>query len=85
MIVSVFKERILYLTVITSLQNMKKEASVLLAGSLGVLTVLGIIGIRNFLKAKRLRYSEEYADYHRLYGKRYEKEDEDGVEFLALL
>ncbi|MGC4128930.1 MAG: hypothetical protein QM564_05075 [Bergeyella sp.] len=64
---------------------MRKEASVLLAGTLGFFTVLGIIGFKKILKSKDRKYHKEYKDYHRLYGKRYEAEDGDGVEFLALL
>jgi len=62
-------------------QIMKKELNIILAGSVGLFAVLGIISFRKILKSKNFTIRKE----HELYGNRYQNEDEDGVEFLALL
>ncbi|MDR2206141.1 MAG: hypothetical protein LBE36_08310 [Flavobacteriaceae bacterium] len=55
---------------------MKKETAAVLAGVFGLLTVLGIIRLRRILREKN--------GFSNLYEK-YEMEDQDAVEFLALL
>ncbi len=64
---------------------MKKELNILLAGSVGLLTVLGIIGLRKILKNRSFECCTNDADLHEIYGNRYQNEDKEGVEFLALL
>ncbi|NML58218.1 hypothetical protein [Chryseobacterium cheonjiense] len=63
---------------------MKKEVGVLLAGGVGLLAVLSIIGIKKILHRKDKKYSDSYSDYHRHFDKRYLEEDYHGIEFYAL-
>lgn len=64
---------------------MKKETGIVLAGSIGFLAVLGIIGVRKFLQRKQRKYDDDYRDYYRHFEKRYKTEDPHGVEFLSVL
>lgn len=63
---------------------MKKEVGVLLAGGVGLLAVLSIIGIKKILHKKDKRYSDTYADYHRHFDAKNQDEDYHGVELFAL-
>ena len=70
--------------IIINQTNMKKEVGVLLAGGVGLLAVLSIIGIKKILHKKDKKYSDTYSDYHRHFdGKSYDDEYH-GVEFCAL-
>ncbi len=63
---------------------MKKEVGVLLAGGVGLLAVLSIIGIKKILHRKDKRYIDAYSDYYRHFeGKEYD-DDDHGIEFYAL-
>ena len=66
---------------------MKKETFALLAGTLCVVTVFGILGFRKFLCMKQHEYEDEYSDYHRHFSKKAKKAgDEDhGIEFMAMM
>lgn len=44
---------------------MKKEKSILLAGTIGVLIGVSIFGIRRFIAIKRKEYDDYYCDFHR--------------------
>lgn len=63
---------------------MKKEVGVLLAGGVGLLAVLSIIGIKKILHRKDKKYSDTYSDYHRHFDEKANEEDYHGVEFFAL-
>jgi len=63
---------------------MKKEVGVLLAGGVGLLAVLSIIGIKKILPKKDKKYSDYYTDYHRHFDGKYQDEEYHGVEFYAL-
>ena len=64
---------------------MKKEAGVLIAGALGLLAVLGMIGLRKFLNLRNYDASY-YEDFHRNYtNKNIKTEDHHGVEYLSVL
>ncbi|WP_370896673.1 hypothetical protein [Chryseobacterium gossypii] len=63
---------------------MKKEVGVLLAGGVGLLAVLSIIGIKKILQKKDKKYSDYYTDYHRHFDGKNQDEEYDGVEFYAL-
>jgi hypothetical protein len=63
---------------------MKKEVGVLLAGGVGLLAVLSIIGIKKILNKKDKKYSDVYSDYHRHFDEKNQEEDHHGVEFFAL-
>jgi len=63
---------------------MKKEVGVLLAGGVGLLAVLSIIGIKMILHRKDKRYSDSYSDYHRHFDKSNADDDYHGIEFYAL-
>lgn len=79
-----FKEQNLYFKTRKNIL-MNKETRVLLAGSIGLLTVLGIFKLRKLLKIKKQNEENEIPEEHHFYGGRYQAEDGDGVEFLALL
>ena len=64
---------------------MKKEAGIILAGTVGFLTVVGIVGLQKILKSRKKKYDEEYSDFHRNLKKRYCSDDHHGVEFLSML
>ncbi len=64
---------------------MKKETGILLAGTVGFLTVMGIIGLRKILKTKQKKYEDDYSDFHRHFERRYRPEEHHGVEFLSML
>lgn len=63
---------------------MKKEVGVLLAGGVGLLAVLSIIGIKKILHKKDKKYGDAYSDYHRHFDEKNHEEDYHGVEFYAL-
>ncbi|MDR6159300.1 MULTISPECIES: hypothetical protein [Chryseobacterium] len=63
---------------------MKKEVGVLLAGGVGLLAVLSIIGIKKILHKKNKNYSDAYSDYHRHFDNRNHEDDDHGIEFYAL-
>ncbi|SEN00527.1 hypothetical protein [Chryseobacterium taichungense] len=63
---------------------MKKEVGILLAGGVGLLAVLSIIGIKKILHKKDRKYSDAYSDYHRHFDKKNYEEDYHGIEFYAL-
>ena len=63
---------------------MKKEVGVLLAGGVGLLAVLSIIGIIKILHRKDKKYSDAYSDYHRHFDDKNYDEEYHGVEFYAL-
>lgn len=64
---------------------MKKETGILLAGAVGFFAVMGIAGIRTFLKFRNKKYDDYYSDFHRHFEKRYRTDDSHGVEFLSML
>lgn len=63
---------------------MKKEVGVLLAGGVGLLAVLSIIGIKKILHRKDKKYSDAYSDYHRHFEDKSYDDEHHGVEFYAL-
>ena len=63
---------------------MKKEVGVLLAGGVGILAVLSIIGIRKILDKKDKKYSDTYSDYYRHFDDKNLDDEYHGVEFYAL-
>lgn len=63
---------------------MKKETGILLAGTLSLITVLGIIGLRKYLDRKRKNYDDYYSDFHRHFERRYRTDDHHGIEFLSM-
>lgn len=65
---------------------MKTEAGILLASSVGLLAVVGLIGVKNFLKRKHKNYQEYYSDFHRHFAKKLEREHDDhhGIEYFAM-
>ncbi|MCS3530340.1 hypothetical protein [Chryseobacterium sp. JUb7] len=63
---------------------MKKEVGVLLAGGVGLLAVLSIIGIKKILHKKDKKYSDAYSDYHRHFDDKNHDDEYHGVEFYAL-
>ena len=64
---------------------MKKETGIILAGTVGFLTVIGIIGLKKIIKSKHKKYEECYSDFHRNLQKRYKADEHHGVEFLSML
>jgi len=65
---------------------MKKNVEVLLAGTLGLCAIVGVIAIRKVLKNRS--YACDYTDTHRLFGKKHTQEfteHADGIEINALL
>ncbi len=63
---------------------MKKEVGVLLAGGVGLLAVLSIIGIKKILNRKDKKYSDAYSDYHRHFEGKSLDDEYHGIEFYAL-
>ncbi len=63
---------------------MKKEVGVLLAGGVGLLAVLSIIGIKKILERKDKRYQDAYSDYHRHFDQNAADDEYHGIEFYAL-
>jgi len=63
---------------------MKKEVGVLLAGGVGLLAVLSIIGIKKILDKKDKKYSDSYSDYHRHFDEKKYDDEYHGIEFYAL-
>lgn len=63
---------------------MKKETGILLAGTLSLFAVLGIIGLRKYLDRKRKYYDDYYSDFHRHFERRYRSDEHHGVEFLSM-
>lgn len=63
---------------------MKIESKILIAGSIGLFAVLGIIGIRKFLENKHDKYKEYYSDFHRHFEKNSDYDESHGVEFLSM-
>jgi len=63
---------------------MKKEVGVLLAGGVGLLAVLSIIGIKKILHRKDKKYSDAYSDYHRHFEGTHPDDEYHGIEFYAL-
>jgi hypothetical protein len=63
---------------------MKKEVGVLLAGGVGLLAVLSIIGIKKILTKKDKTYNDTYSDYHRHFDKNIHEDEYHGIEFYAL-
>ncbi|KQM41704.1 hypothetical protein SD427_00635 [Chryseobacterium sp. JJR-5R] len=63
---------------------MKKEVGVLLAGGVGLLAVLSIIGIKKILNKKDKKYNDTYSDYYRHFDKDSYDDEYHGVEFYAL-
>ena len=63
---------------------MSAKTTIIVAGSLGLIIGLGLIGIRGFLKKKAREYDDYYADFHRHYISGTQEEGNDGVEFLAV-
>ncbi|KIA84639.1 hypothetical protein OA84_03805 [Kaistella solincola] len=64
---------------------MKTQVGILLAGGAGILIGIGIFGLKQFLKKKSQEYDDYYADFHRHFVKLPKEENNDGVEFLAVL
>lgn len=64
---------------------MKKETGVLLAGTVGFFTVLGIMSFNTIMKRKKAKKCNLKEKFQDRYAKRYKSDDHDGVEFLALL
>ena len=64
---------------------MKKETGIILASTVGFLTVMGIIGLKKIIKSKHKKYEEYYSDFHRNLQKRYKADEHHGVEFLSML
>ncbi|AZA81260.1 hypothetical protein C1637_01405 [Chryseobacterium lactis] len=63
---------------------MKKEVGVLLAGGVGLLAVLSLIGLKKILTKKDKKYSDTYSDYHRHFDENGHDDEHHGVEFYAL-
>ncbi|MDQ0783718.1 hypothetical protein [Chryseobacterium sp. W4I1] len=63
---------------------MKREVGVLLAGGVGLLAVLSLIGIKKILTKKDKKYSDTYSDYHRHFDEKNQEDEYHGVEFYAL-
>lgn len=62
---------------------MKKEAGILLAGSIGLLAALSFIGIKKILAKKQKIYDDYYGDYHRIHSKK-DADEEHGIEYFAM-
>lgn len=65
---------------------MKNNVEVLLAGTLGLFAIVGMLAIRKVLKDKS--YSCDYTDTHKLFGKKSIPEfieHGDGIEINALM
>lgn len=62
---------------------MKKEAGILLAGSIGFLAALSIIGFKKIAKKKHKKYHDYYGDHHRHFDRK-KTDDEHGVEYYAM-
>ena len=62
---------------------MKKEAGILLAGSIGFSAALSFIGIKKILQRKQKKYNDYYADHHRHFHKE-NADEEHGVEYFAM-
>ncbi len=63
---------------------MKKEVGVLLAGGVGLLAVLSIIGIKKILERKDKKYNDAYSDYHRHFDDNISEDEYHGIEFYAM-
>lgn len=63
---------------------MKKETKVLIAGSIGFIAILGLLGIRKLLERKDTQNQETYADYYLDFDDRYNACENDGIEFLGM-
>lgn len=63
---------------------MKKEIGVLLAGGIGLLAVLGILGAKKILNKKHKKYNEYYTDHHKHFYDKNAIEDDHGIEFYAM-
>ncbi|WP_228377706.1 hypothetical protein [Chryseobacterium gallinarum] len=72
------------MVIIINQENMKKEVGVLLAGGVGLLAVLSLIGIKKILTKKDKKYSDTYSDYHRHFDQTNHDDETHGVEFYAL-
>jgi len=62
---------------------MKREVGILLAGGVGLLAVLGILGFKKILSNKQKKYNEYYSDYHRHFDNS-NADDDHGIEFFAM-
>lgn len=61
---------------------MKKETTILLAGSFGIFVALGFLAIRKLLNNKK--YKEYYDDYHRHFASlQCTQSADDGIEYFA--
>lgn len=62
---------------------MKKETTILMAGSLGLFAVLGFLALKKFLNNKKYKLS--YEDYHRHFESLQDDQTEDdGIEYYAM-
>ncbi|UOE38078.1 MULTISPECIES: hypothetical protein [Chryseobacterium] len=62
---------------------MRKEVAVLLAGGVGLLTVLSFLSVKKLLSKKNKKYNDYYSDYHRHFDEN-NSDDDHGIEFFAL-
>ncbi|WP_312090489.1 hypothetical protein [Chryseobacterium sp.] len=62
---------------------MRKEVAVLLAGGVGLLTVLSFLSVKKILSKKNKKYNDYYSDYHRHFDEN-NSDDDHGIEFFAL-
>lgn len=63
---------------------MSAKTTIIVAGSLGLIISLGLIGVRRFLRKKAKEYDDYYADFHRLHIYRKSDDSNEGVEFIAV-
>lgn len=63
---------------------MKREVGVLLAGGVGLLAVLSLIGLKKILTKKDKKYSDTYSDYHRHFDEKNHEDEYHGIEFYAV-
>lgn len=65
-------------------RSMKREVGVLLAGGIGLLAVLGILGAKKLINKKHHKqYDDYYTDYHNNFEDT-DYEDDHGIEFYAM-
>lgn len=66
------------------MHDMRKEKDFIVAGALGLFTVLGILAYKTFIR-RVLCDDEYYNDHHRNCCKDLNKDDHHGVEYLEVM
>lgn len=57
------------------------KTEILVAGTLGVLIAVGILGVRRYLRKKGEAYNDYYSDFHRHFEKRSPRHSDEEAYF----